>query len=296
MASEVEALILSGGEPFNHPLALRYALAACDRGGKTAVVCTSGFWARSGEEADRLLGSYPPFGMLLLSTDVYHEEFVSLDHVRHAAQAALTRGIELGFQVVDGPSGSTSFLERFRAALGDDLATPERIYVTRLSLLGRATKDLSDEEKEAAAAQPSCAPDLPCPWLGTPWLREDGVVAACPNLGVFQAPEHALHLGHLDREDFAALSARADDDPLIQLLRTVGPIGISRMFPVQAWGWRGEVARASTICDVCHSLMATDGLPERLRVHADKRQLRALRILVHSEVGRPRSCGEAPEP
>jgi organic radical activating enzyme len=293
--SDVEALLLSGGEPFNHPAALRYALSACERSGKKAVVCTSGFWARSPEQASAMLASYPRFAMLLLSTDVYHEEFVALRHVRIAAEAALTLGIEPAFQVVDGPSRDSTFVDCFRAALGDDLATGDRVYVTPLSLLGRAERELSASERESIAPQRGGAPDVPCPWLGTPWLREDGVVTACPNLRVFTAPSHALHLGALDRMKFGTLSRDADGDLLIQALRTIGPVGIARMLPVREWGWCGDLeTEGATICDVCHSLTSVEGLPTHIREALDERIVRSLRLLVHGEL-HPTADAVAPQ-
>ena len=133
-------------------------------------------------------------------------------------------------------------------------------------------------------------PAIPCAWLATPWIREDGVVSACPNLGVFRASSHPLQLGDLNAEPYAALR-RAPTSTPVQALRIFGPSGIVERYRVEEYGWDRGAFRGSSICDLCHSLAAVPGLVDRVREEArgngDEAKLDVLRLAIYGE-DRPR--------
>lgn len=286
----IEVLIFSGGEPYSHPQALRYGLQASLDAGRYSVVCSSGYWAKSVRSAEKLLDAYPRMGCLLLSTDVFHEEFVPLTWLRNAAEAAAARGIDVAFQIVDEDSDDSEFMRRFERDVGFDVAPPEQIFFAPLDMVGRAAKEVDAPLVQITKAGGSISdvPSAPCPWLGTPWLREDGVLCACPNTEVFRKPSHPLHIGDLSLDDFGTVRARADEDAYVQTLRVLGPRGIVENFPVQKWGWDRRSFAGTNICDLCHSLAAVPGLPERVRESAGaeefKSRLGVLRLLLYTEI------------
>jgi len=290
-APGLEIVFFSGGEPFSHPLALRAGLRACRDRGVYPIVCTSGFFGKSDESTRRLLDSFPEIPCLWISTDVFHEEFVPLAHLRRVVEIARERDIKVGFQIVDDDPEHSEFMQRFGEVIGHDLVPRDDIVIVPLVKHGRAERELTPNE--AAALRPSGAtgfdavPPTLCAYLGTPWLREDGVVSACPNLGVFRAEQHPLQLGRLDDEDFPALSARADADLYLQTLRIFGPAGLVERFPVEEWGWDRAAFSGSSICDLCHSLAKVPGLPDKVRAAAqrngDREKLDLLRLVMYQE-------------
>lgn len=288
----VEVIFFSGGEPYSHPRALRYGLRAALDAGRYSVVCSSGFWAKTERGAGRLLDSYPRMGCLLLSTDVFHEEFVPLGWLRHAAAAAIARGIDVAFQIVDEDQRDTDFMRRFEREVGFDLVPPEQVFFAPLERIGRAAEEVGPPLVQITRAGDgfSRVPDAPCPWLGTPWLREDGVLCACPNTEVFRKPAHPLHLGDLGAEDFGAVSARVNQDPYVQTLRVLGPRAVVEQFPVREWGWDESSFGGESMCDLCHSLAAVPGLPARLREAAGTEgfmsRLDTMRLLLYTELPR----------
>ena len=284
-----EVVIFSGGEPLSHPQALRYGLEVCAKAGIYSIMGTSAFWAKSAASARRLIDAYPPFGCLWISTDVFHEEFVPLHHLRYAVEAAVARGIDVAFQIVDDDPENSGFMKRFEEEVGYDLVGRDQIYITALGMIGRAVKEVAPPlvQLKRAGADFSRIADIPCPWLGTPWLHEDGVVTACPNLLVHQDPFHPLRIGRMQDEDFGTISARADNDAYLQVLRVLGPRGMVENFPTEEWGWRRAAFKGSSICDLCHSLAAVPGLPERVRESSSGAELSgriaALRLILYAE-------------
>lgn len=297
-APSVEVVALSGGEPWSHPAALRYAIDACFRAEVYSMVCTSGFWAATPEKASRLLDSYPRPNGLCLSTDVFHEPFVPLRHLRYAVEAAVERGIEVMYQIVDDDPEGSEFMQRFEREVGFDLVGREQVYVVNLAAVGRAAEELSLSRPSEGNGDLEHIPDGPCPWLGAPWLHEDGVVCACSNLEVHRTPDHPLQLGHLNEVDFPALSAATDADPYVQALRILGPRGLVEELPVESWGWDRAAFRGGGVCDLCHSLARVPGLPDRVREAAGREhmasRIAAFRMMVYGETGHLREAGAAP--
>jgi MoaA/NifB/PqqE/SkfB family radical SAM enzyme len=290
-APGLEIVFFSGGEPFSHPLALRAGLRACRERGVYPIVCTSGFFGKSEQSTRRLLDSFPEITCLWISTDVFHEEFVPLEHLRRVVEIARERGVTVGFQIVDDDPEHSEFMQRFGAVIGHGLVPREDIVIVPLAKQGRAEHELTAGEEATLRTHVATGfdgvPMKPCAWLGTPWLREDGVVSACANLDVFRAEQHPLQLGRLDDEDFVALSERADADLYLQTLRVFGPKGLVERFPVESWGWDRAAFSGSSICDLCHSLAKVPGLPEKARAAArengDQEKLDLLRLVMYKE-------------
>jgi hypothetical protein len=286
---KLKVVIFSGGEPFNHPRALRYGLEACARAGLYSIVSTSAFWATSVANAGKLLDAYLPFNCLWISTDVFHEEFVPLRYLRHAVESAVARGLDIAFQIVEDDPENSEFMKRFEQEVGYDLIGRDQIYIAGLGMIGRAAKEVEPAlvQLTHAGSDLSEITDIPCPWLGTPWLHEDGVVTACPNLETHQKSSHPLRIGRMQDADFNAVSAGADEDGYLQALRVMGPRGLVDNFPVEEWGWDRQAFKGSSICDLCHSLAAVPDLPARVREAAASEdisnRIAALRLLIYAE-------------
>lgn len=285
----VQAIVFSGGEPFSHPAALKSGLAACNAAGKYSIVCTSGYWAKTPELAGRFLDGYPPFRSLWLSTDVFHEEFVPLQYLRVAVEVAAKRGIDVFFQIVDDDPENSEFMRRFQAAVGDDVATKEKIYIVPLAGVGRGRDVAQNPLVELGREQLSNVQDVPCPWLGAPWVHEDSWMCACPNVDVHRQPGNVLRLGKLGVNSFEEASARADQDWFVQALRVYGPRSLTEKFPLHAWGWQKEAFQGKSICDLCHSLTGTPGLVDRIRTEiagspSTQAEMKALRLFLYGEL------------
>lgn len=286
---DVEILLFSGGEPFNHSHALRYGLERCNAAARYSIVCSSAFWARTADSAARFLDKYPTFSCLWISTDTFHEEFVPLSYVRNAVEVANRRGIFPVIQVVDEGEASNAFLVRLRDEVGADLIKDDQVYLVPLDSVGRARTELVALPNESRSTKPtwSNVRSSPCPWLGTPWLHEDGVLCACPNLEVYKSAQHPLKLGNLSETDFSSISSQAEHDDFIQALRVYGPRALVDSMPLQQWGWDPDSLRGEGICDLCHSLAQAPDLPHRVRQYLSdpklSSEIRILRLGLYSD-------------
>jgi hypothetical protein len=284
----MDILFLSGGEPYSHPRALDHALKAARSAGKYSMICTSVYWARDARAAERMLDRHPLPDCLWISTDVYHEEFVPLSRIRIAAEAARARGLDVVVQMVESAQDHDRFMERYEREVGYDIIPESQICLAPFSSVGRAVTEVASDEP----AEPVVQPSAPCVWLGTPWLREDGALCACPNLEVFATPGHPLRIGDLNREGFRHASERADRDPYLQALRVFGPLGLTEQFPAAEWGWTPEAAGGPGPCDTCHSITRTPGLVDRIRAAAGEQEtaerIAALRLAYYGEMSPPR--------
>jgi hypothetical protein len=282
---DLSVVFFSGGEPFSHPRALRYGLEATTQKGKYSVIATSAFWAKTPDIAERFLKLYPQPGSICISTDIYHEKFVPLSYVRNAAAVARARGIDVTIQLTRTPDAFEDFLQRFDREVGFDLVPPSEIFVAEYSAVGRASTECGAERREEVGPQPSA----PCVWLGTPWVRENGVVCACPNTKVFETSRHPLRIGTLDQTSFQDLSSESRRDYFLQALRVFGPKGLTEQFPLTDWGWERPSESGESVCDLCHSITGTSGLPDRIRLHLAEQgraaRIDALRLAIYGEGG-----------
>src|SRR5467141_1816475 len=84
----VSTIGFTGGDPFIRRSELLRATTRAIELGMRVVVISSAFWAKSLQEARRVLEPFSKLYMLGLSTDGYHQRFTSLDHIRNAIRAA----------------------------------------------------------------------------------------------------------------------------------------------------------------------------------------------------------------
>ena len=120
----------------------------------------------------------------------------------------------------------------------------------------------------ARKAADSCSldriPDIPCPFLATPWLHEDGEVTACQNLEVHKAASHPLKIGNLTVEDYRTCAQRVDNDLLIQSLRVFGPRGLANLLDFRPASIPLKRFGDPRICDLCHVICADKQVNKKL--------------------------------
>lgn len=284
----MQAILFSGGEPFSHPEALKIGLNACSFSSKYAIIGTSAAWARSRTQAEHFLNRFHPIGALWFSTDTFHEEFVPLKQLRLGVEVAAERGIDIFFQVVDDPA-HPDFMSRFEEIIGFDLVARDQVYLTPLGKVGRA-RELDGADLIKLRGHSLCeVPDMPCPWLGAPWIHEDSVVCACPNLEVHQTATHPLRIGDLRTDDFERVSKAADADWFLQALRVYGPRSIVALFSDIEDSWPEEQLHGTSICDLCHAVARKPRFADRVRekiANAPRLQgeIGMLRLLLYGEL------------
>jgi|GEM_PF-1457393 len=254
----LEMIAITGGEPFLEEGALHGALAAAEASELRTVVFTNAYWAETQNVARGTLARFPHIDLLEISADVFHEEFVPLSNLRHAAEAALARGMGVWFQMNEFQGDA--FGTRLRDVLGPEIVDAADFTHSPLLDVGRA-RDLG---LSGAARRGAEFPSGRCNLLTSPIIRPDGSVLACCNEQVYGETEgHVLHLGSLERTSFLEMVRVVQSDPLLEAFRTFGPAHVAQM--AAKIGWSPGLYREGNICDLCRDLLADPAIVSKLR-------------------------------
>ncbi|TGY90614.1 radical SAM protein [Marinicauda algicola] len=283
-------VVLSGGEPFLKLDRLAAALERIAELGMSAGVVTSAHWAVSKARAGEILDRLPRAALadFCISADRHHLEFMSLEPVRHALEAARDRGIASSlFVCLD--SDRDDFLQTLHGALGAELMERVRVRVTPTHRSGRGAR----HRALAGVGEPARfedLPDEPCHGPATPAVTPTGEVMACCG-DTMSDPQNwpALRLGRTGEPGFAQHVEQADSDPLLQALRLRGPKHLARL-AVDAGVLEpaGKRFDRRNICEVCRWVMsepdAVAAVRDALSAPGCAEALQAERLLAFGEV------------
>ena len=101
--AEIEAVAVSGGEPFVERRALPLAVRQVRDAGKATVVFTSGYWATGVRCQPWISDVLRLTGTVFLSTDSFHQGSVSRERFRRAAGFIADAGCRVVVQILDQP-------------------------------------------------------------------------------------------------------------------------------------------------------------------------------------------------
>lgn len=282
-----EVVMLTGGEPFLLTDTLQAALEEIAQHSKlTAYVITSGSWATSEEKACEVLNSLPPIGGLMVSADVYHEEFIDLDCVRNAIAAALAKNIDVTLSIALD-RGDDTFSQRIRTRIGPSLSSRVTIETLPVHPTGRAKVfgiGAFDTVREPL-------PDGACDLLGAPVFIHDGTATACCQIDAVneasRKPNSPYVIGNAKREDVAAIRDRVEGDLLFQALRVYGPRRLVEL--LREAGFEPMLqSQYDGICFLCRDLFRDPGailrMRELLATQQQQQEVRLARMLQYGEV------------
>jgi len=287
-----EVIVFTGGEPFLKRARLHAGLEAVRRAGLRAGIVTSGSWAASEERARQILATLPfdVIAEITFSADRHHLPFLSLNHVKHGAAAALSLDIPVRVSIcLDGDDDD--FLDRFKTHMGPDLLARMRLRLIQTHRAGRA----AIRPEFARLARPVPFADLPdqtCSAPSAPAVCPDGRIMACCSDTVSDPGNWAaLELGHSSHDPHSTILDRADNSPLIQALRVFGPKHLA-MIAVKAGALAEGHADANNICDICRRAVtdpaALEAIEDYLRQPDVRDEIAVRRLLLYGEmVGSP---------
>jgi hypothetical protein len=280
----VEAIHVSGGEPFLYREQMRM-IAECGRAaGIQVAVNTNGFWSRHPGRAGAMLDSMPGLSQIILSTDAYHEPFLSLEVVRDAARIALSRELLVDIYVCTPAGRRTEFVERLESYMGEELLAQVPVVVTTLETGGRA--DFIPEAHWRPRSR-----ELPggrCDLVNRPVVLEDGDVLACCNTTVARrCKQSPLVVGNTHREALPDILRRAREDKLLEAIRVFGPRFVAERLDADDRAQLTKEYRDGDICALCSDMMSDARLREGARRASETRE--AQRLIV---MGRALLAGE----
>jgi len=216
----VASVILTGGEPFLVRPLLATVVAAAASAGMRVAACSNGWWGGDRARARSWLAEVREAGLgsLLLSTDRWHLDHVSVEAVIGAARVAGDLGIAVQVAVPAGRNDwvALGLVARLRAE------TDAGVYTHPAHPVGRGA-DLGPGVLQVRPAAVG-----PCHLVGHLEVGVDGTFTICPTSAEF-APSSPLRLGNVATEDAAALVERYRRTPLYWVLAHHGPAGVARL-------------------------------------------------------------------
>lgn len=244
--SPLRIIGISGGEPFVERRGLSYAVRELRRAGKSVVVYTSGFWARTPKAPAWIESVLDLCGCVFLSTDAFHQAGMGEERFRNAAKAITDRGTPMVVQVLDLDTEVDRAQRLLAAALGPGWSSTVELNKVALLPYGRAAELYSVSRRRPVESFGSCRV------ARARVIRYDGVVSACCNEAVLMGAGPAWFRRRADSSGqvLDAMKHYQDSD----LLQVIGWEGVGRLAGHPLAGDLGS-REATGICGACWSLV-----------------------------------------
>lgn len=257
-ARGIRSLSFTGGEPFLARRQLAVLSEAAAAVGMNSGVVTAGHWAKRRRDADVLVAAFPAIRNWDISLDTFHLDWLALETVINAIEAARDGGrkVTIRFSYGDPPTDrELDLLARVRAIPGVELACQ------RVRSEGRAAEmKLEPGNKYNPFVKPCLTQGMV--------VRYDGSVAPCC-LNLVEAREHPFQFGDARARPLTEVHDAFLRHPLLQLIRT---LGFSELW---AWLQEEEGLRDSLpetppddACDLCSLLMRDRKVASHLAARA----------------------------
>lgn len=262
-AAEVEELKVvgfTGGEPFLEFAQLARLLDRCAALGLKATVTTNAYWARTGQAAKEKLSRLPGLSRLGISCDRFHQEFVSIDKVRHAIRACAELDIECAVRVsyLNDPHSEIQCVQRQL----EDVAGLFRLEHQPVQPLGRAKSELEPQTLFSCDIRTGC-----CLSVESPYVDIDGDVYACCGPASCFGQRQLLYLGNAKTRGVAEILNEAKLNPIISALKSGGPSLLLDIAEQEAArvGQQLSSNPVGVMCSQCEVAIANDGHASFLR-------------------------------
>jgi radical SAM family protein len=247
-----ERVVFSGGECFLLGRDLDALIAHANALAFATRVITNGYWAVNERAARKRVATLREAGLdeMMISTGTFHQRFVPVDRIVHAARAAAAAGIttRVSIETCD----QSTFDD---AILRDEL--PAEIAARAVVLSndpwiedagGRGATALSHERFSATDDRPQtrrCAQVL-----DVITVTPDQKLAACCGFPMEQLPQ--LGLGSVANQSLDDVLRTAPDELLKMWLHVAGPAGIAEFVARHVPGY--TLPPFASICQACAAL------------------------------------------
>jgi len=247
----IERVVFTGGECFLLGRKLDGLIAHAHELELQTRVITNGYWAVNERAARARVASLRNAGLdeMMLSTGDFHQRFVPVERIVHAARAAASAAIpvRIAIEVCDQQAFDETILHQ---ELADEIAS-KRVFLAHDPWTedagGRGTARLSHDglRAEGRAGTGRCAQ-----MLDTITVTPDQQLLACCGFPMEQLP--GLRIGSLADDALDELLRAAPNDLLKIWLHVAGPDGIAEFVARHVPGY--TLPPSVSICQSCVSL------------------------------------------
>ncbi|MEI5097511.1 radical SAM protein [Streptomyces sp. PmtG] len=253
-----EFVLMSGGEALLRPRLVRDIAELTRAAGGRSHVLSGLFFAQRGQRIPRAVRqAIDAVDHFSASLDAYHEEEVSRAVVFRVLRELLDDGKHVSLQLT-GTGPGDPYLAGLTADVRREFDDRVPMLVVPVSPIGRA-----DAWLKYAPFAPSDGTAEPCAVAAWPVVGFNGQVTACGNQDVMDGkvplPAH-LYLGHIARDDWATIRARAVDNPMVRAIRATGP-----EYLMERHGSPGGGCGTAGYCQTCWVLSKDREVPKAVR-------------------------------
>jgi len=233
-----------GGEPFLKFNDLKRYIEKSGQVGLIPGVTTNGFWAESEEKAISILEKLPALKKILVSTDLYHLEFIPLENIDHLINACrkLRR-----FVAVNAVCANRNEEEELRKLFID---FPKQIFINYSPMMpaGAAINLSKQMERTNYFANPALASDY-CGVEDHFIDCEGGVYACC--MSTLAIDTNYLSLGNVKKDSFGDILIAKQANPVYKLLEEKGPRGLVEFLNKMPYGEKYRNKEYTSECELC---------------------------------------------
>jgi pyruvate-formate lyase-activating enzyme len=249
-----ELTLMSGGEVMLRPALVREIADRARAVGSRSYALSGLFFAQKPRIPKAVRAAIDSLDHFSASTDRFHEEEVPRAAVFRVLHELLDDGRDVSLQIT-GEGPDDPYLADITAAVRREFDDRVPMLVVPLAPVGRA-RDWMDHAPRLG--YPATA--APCSLACWPVIGFNGQVTACGNQDVMDGkvplPAH-LFLGHIVRDDWAAIKHKALQSPVVDAIRTFGPEYLMERY--------AGPGRCDGYCQTCWKLSTTPGVGEGIR-------------------------------
>lgn len=267
--STIRWISLNGGEPLLFFDEIRQVLSFAKQYNKKTKVSSNGFWAKTRRITQKKIRELKMAGLdfISLSTDVYHQQFIPIENIRHVLQAAEDENIMREVTIIVDQKSADQVPDILRLlnldveevmigkinffgpnAFFNELKNQTVVDVMPLQPFGRGAKlrqrcVLNEVEKFKGK---------PCPIVGKfPYVMPGGRVYWCCNLFAPGAGHvEKFFVGNLGIESLAEIDQRLKTNMMVDLLAHQGPAGFPWLIGSKK-SIDSDRNKYASLCDLC---------------------------------------------
>jgi hypothetical protein len=262
-------ICITGGEPLIFHSEIVSLIEAAHRAGLEQVdIVTGAGWVKGEADTRRKVGELvrAGLGVLAISWDRYHEEYLAPSRVIQLARAAMDAGVYVVIRTSIGK--------------GEDVATYQELFAGMPVAFERADLVRLGQAEYlplSSFAQKVELPRGPCDIVLSIVIRHDGDVFACCGPSYSSHPSSPLVLGNANREPLEAILDRSCTDPILEMLSLLGPYGLWMLLEQAGANVKCRRPQGYTsICDLCLDLTNAPDLVQVMREQLSLPEGRAL--------------------
>ena len=271
--NSLKLVVFTGGEPLLLLDDVRRTIAFVSSHGLWTRIVTNGFWATSKERAKSVLQSLQEVGLteLNLSCDDYHQEFIPLEYIKNANEAACELGVPalLAHRLCPGGRITPEFLSGYLGVplqeFREGKPNPDNnaIQTGRNVPIKSGVLEPHDGKLEAAT-----------PWTG-PCSSVLSKIVISPRkeveicCGIASSSIQDFYLGSLENENLFRLLQRGNEDLITNWLALAGPASILDF--VRSKDGNLELpSHYANKCHLCNELFTREEVRQILKEHGQE--------------------------